>query len=390
MESCNQSDRQELTRAFRAFNQLSDQLQGSYIALERQVASLTSELEEARRGHAREARNARRSEERLRSLLHTLPAGVVVVAADGRIQETNPAADSILSGQVVGEAWQLVARRAFRQQMTTNGDWVLHDGRYISMQISRVGQENARVVVLTDVTETRAIESLVSRTKRLSAMGKMAATLAHQIRTPLASALLNLSQCRDLNTDPKQGGLLERGIERMRCLDQLVQDMLVFARGNGPGERVRVADLFRAVHDAVIAIKPPEAHLVIQGTDALIELDGNKTALTAALINLVRNAFESTADAVVTVKAEVRGSRVEFTVHDNGPGIAPQIRSRIFEAFFSTRPAGTGLGLAVVKTVTEAHGGELDVESTPEHGTRIGLDLPRKCASLNPLTKDVA
>jgi signal transduction histidine kinase len=77
-------------------------------------------------------------------------------------------------------------------------------------------------------------------------------------------------------------------------------------------------------------------------------------------------------------------------VHDNGPGIAPQIRSRIFEAFFSTRPAGTGLGLAVVKTVTEAHGGELDVDSRPGCGTRIGLDLPRKCASLNPLTKDVA
>src|SRR5690606_19730116 len=101
--------------------------------------------------------------------------------------------------------------------------------------------------------------------------------------------------------------------------------------------------------------KPPGAHLVIQGADVLVELDGNRTALTAALTNLVTNAFESSPEVVVTLSAALRGDRVEFTVRDNGPGIAPSIRSRVFEPFFSTRPAGTGLGLAVVKTVAEAH-----------------------------------
>jgi two-component system sensor histidine kinase FlrB len=158
----------------------------------------------------------------------------------------------------------------------------------------------------------------------------------------------------------------------------------VFARGNGPGERVRVADLFKAVHDASMAVKPPNAHLVIQGGDALVELDGNRTALTAALTNLVNNAFESSPDVVVTLKAKVRGDRVEFTVRDNGPGIAPSIRSRVFEPFFSTRPAGTGLGLAVVKTVAEAHGGHLALRSERGGGTRIDIDLPRAASVDTP------
>jgi two-component system sensor histidine kinase FlrB len=133
-----------------------------------------------------------------------------------------------------------------------------------------------------------------------------------------------------------------------------------------------------------MAVKPPNAHLVIHGTDVLVELDGNRTALTAALTNLVNNAFESSPSVVVSLQARVRGERVEFTVRDNGPGIAPSIQSRVFEPFFSTRPSGTGLGLAVVKTVAEAHGGALTLESEPAHGTRIEINLPREAPRDTP------
>jgi two-component system sensor histidine kinase FlrB len=184
--------------------------------------------------------------------------------------------------------------------------------------------------------------------------------------------------------------LLERGIERLHELNRLVQDMLVFARGRGTQERVRIGDLFRAVDDTVKAVKPATAHLIIDGTDALVELEGNRTALTAALGNLVANAFEASPDAVVTLKAELRGDRVELSVHDNGPGIAPSIQSRVFEPFFSTRSAGTGLGLAVVKTVAEAHGGHLALDSSPGQGTTIGLDLPRLRTLPQPIAQEVA
>jgi two-component system sensor histidine kinase FlrB len=147
---------------------------------------------------------------------------------------------------------------------------------------------------------------------------------------------------------------------------------------------VRVADLFRAVHDAAMAVKPPNAHLVIDGGDVLVELDGNRTALSAALTNLVNNAFESAPDVIVTLTARVRGDRVEFTVRDNGPGIAPSLQSKVFEPFFSTRPAGTGLGLAVVKTVAEAHGGDLALHSEGGCGTRIDIADPRVATAETP------
>ena len=367
----------ELEKAFTAFNRLSNDLQSSYQALEQRVARLTGELEDARRARADATSEAQRTAERLRSLLATLPGGVVVVDDGGRIREHNRVAAEILACELGGASWQRIVREVLKSPTSADGDWLTRDGRRIALAASSLPEESLKIILLTDVTETRALQELAARNQRLSAIGKMAASLAHQIRTPLAGALLYSSQCRARRDERERANLLEKGIERLRHLDLLVQDMLVFARGHGPGERVRVADLFRDVHDAAMAVKPPNAHLAIQGGDALVELDGNRTALTAALTNLVNNAFESSPDVVVTLSAKVRGDRVEFTVRDNGPGIAPSIRSRVFEPFFSTRPAGTGLGLAVVKTVAEAHGGNLALRSERGGGTRIDIDLPR-------------
>jgi two-component system sensor histidine kinase FlrB len=375
----------ELERAFGVFNRLSAELQSSYQLLQQRVAALTTELEEARRARQDAADEVQRTARRLRSVLGTLPAGVVVVDESGSIQECNSAAEDLLGADLVGRAWQGVARAVLENPVTAGGDWLTRDGRRVTLATSPLPEQAAKIFLVTDVTETRALQELVSRSQRLSAIGKMAASLAHQIRTPLAGALLYLSQCRSRRDDKDRATLLEKGIDRLRHLDLLVQDMLVFARGKGPGERVRVADLFRDVHDAAMAVKPAGAHLVIHGADALVELDGNRTALTAALTNLINNAFESAANVVVTLRAQLRGDRVEFTVQDNGPGIAPSLQSRVFEPFFSTRPAGTGLGLAVVKTVAEAHGGALALRSPPSGGTCIEIDLPRNAVGDPPL-----
>jgi two-component system, sensor histidine kinase FlrB len=380
----------ELEGAFEVFNRLSRELKGSYAALEQRVARLTRELEDARSARQAAASETERTAQRLRTLLATLPGGVVVVADDGQIQELNRVAGEILGGDFVGEQWQRIVRDVLRNPGSADGDWLTRDGRRIALAASSLPLENVKIILLTDVTETRALQELAARNQRLSAIGKMAASLAHQIRTPLAGALLYLSQCRSRRDERERAKLLEKGIERLRHLDLLVQDMLVFARGKGPGERVRVADLFRAVHDAAMAVKPPNAHLVIHGSDVLVELDGNRTALTAALTNLINNAFESGPDVVVTLQAKLRGDRVEFTVRDNGPGIAPSLQSRVFEPFFSTRPAGTGLGLAVVKTVTEAHGGNLALHSARGTGTRIELDLPRTAPAEAPVSPQAA
>ena len=378
MTESTQQGQLALTQAFEAFNAISNELRVSYDALQQQVVVLNAELEQTRRDHKREAGNARRLAGSLDLLLETLPAGVVVVDDQGKIARTNPAAELILGGTHDDERWTDVARAVFERRLTTKGDWIRADGRLISTLTNTLDQPHQKIIVLTDVTETREIEDLVDRNERLSAMGRMAATLAHQIRTPLASALLYVSQLRKPTTEPDRVRIVDRAIEGMKKLDSLVQDMLVFARGAGPGARVRVADLFRDVDQSVRATMPSDAHLIIDGSDALLELEGNRTALAAALTNLVQNAVEAGPGIVVTMRAEIRGSRVRFSVEDNGPGIDPTLTSRVFEPFFSTRSAGTGLGLAVVKAVTEAHGGDLALESSSRTGTCFGLDLPRQ------------
>ena len=372
-------DKRGLEQAFLAFSKISGQLEQTYRALERRVAALTAELEEARRAQEREERHARRLAERLKLLLDTLPAGVIVIDAHGFIRECNDTAAEILGIRLIGAQWQNVACASFVKAASAGGEWLTANGRRVVVLTKTLSEDASRIVLLTDVTATRALEDFAQRNRRLSAMGQMAASLAHQIRTPLAGALLYFSQCRSCHETRRQD-LLARGLDRLHDLDRLVQDMLVFARGTGPGERLRIADLFRAVHESAHGIKPPDAHLVIDGTNTLIELDGNRTALTAALTNLVANAFEASPNVVVTLRAELRGQRIAFTVHDNGPGIARELQSRVFEPFFSTRAAGTGLGLAVVKSVAEAHGGGLELASTPESGTTIGIAVPHSDA----------
>ena len=277
--------------------------------------------------------------------------------------------------QLVRRPWQDTATRCFDRDLDCAVDLVTQQGRRLSLKIRDL-VDGARILLFTDVTETRELEELVARSERLSAMGKMAASLAHQIRTPLAAAMLYLSAARDGPAE-SSSKLVSYGVDRLHDLDKLVNDMLLFARGTAPAENVRIADILADLHSAVLPTKPSGCYLVIDGTDALLTIEANRVGIVTALTNVVCNAFQAApTDGVVSVAAKVRRDRVEFTVQDNGPGIPQSVVQRIFEPFFSTRSQGTGLGLAVVKTVTEAHGGHVNVDSGDSGGTRVGIDLP--------------
>ena len=367
---------QQLEQAFRTFSAMSGQLEQSYRYLQERVVELTQQLEAAHAERHEKARQAEQLAERLELLLATLPAGVIVLDTEGRIQMSNPAAREILGFDPLGQRWIEVAGNAFESTSAPNGDSITTDGKRVTVLASALSGDAGRIVLLTNVTERRALETLVNRNDRLGAMGKMAASLAHQIRTPLATALLYLTQCRKAPLPEKCAVPLERGIERLHDMDRLVRDMLVFARGGGPGERVRVADLFEDVAASVAGIVPESGRLRVDDANGTTEIDGNRSTLVAALTNLVGNAFEAASDAQVTLSARRRGEQIVLNVSDSGPGIPETLRQRVLEPFFSTRSAGTGLGLAVAKTVAEAHGGQLLLDSEVGRGTTIGLELP--------------
>lgn len=212
---------------------------------------------------------------------------------------------------------------------------------------------------------------VLSRHQRLAALGEMAATLAHQIRTPLSAALLYASNASNAALLPtRRDELLGRAIGCLHNLEQLVGDMLGFARGAAASDSpVALNDISIAVSNAAHALVRSGQRLRVINTDETAIVCGNRAALVGAVLNLVSNALQAGGKAAsVRVECRVEGRHAEIRVSDNGPGVPAELRQRIFEPFYTTRADGTGLGLAVVKSVAEAHGGEIRVESA-DHRT---------------------
>jgi len=206
------------------------------------------------------------------------------------------------------------------------------------------------------------------RQKRLSTIGEMTAKLAHQIRTPLASALLYAKQLRTA-TDPHTPAA-DHICDRLDEIARLINDMLCYAGDAQAGEEhFSVSRLFKDIVD-VSWDWPGDVQLSIALARNDLFVAGNRDSIKGALLNLIDNAFQACPRAGrVELGAESIKDGICLTVSDNGHGIAADIQDRLFEPFFTTRPRGTGLGLAVVRAVAEAHSGDVIVDSSPAGST---------------------
>ena len=384
---------QGLEDAFHVFTQVSEQLNASYIVLENRVAQLTDELAAARSERLLQLAEKERLANRLTHLLNVLPAGVVVLNGAGRIQEYNPLAVSLLGEPLLGLNWAAVAARVFAPQLGEGQELILRDDRRVSLSASSLGTEPGQILLLRDVTELHALQEGLSRHQRLSAMGEMAAALAHQIRTPLSAALLYTSQL----VSPQHDSLDYRQyagkvLSRLRHLERLVNNMLVFAKGGHFGaDEIEVAVLMQDLQQAMDApLAVAECRLEILNEAPKATLHGNREALLSALQNLANNAMQACGKGgrlvllAQTVSDPDGGEAIALLLSDNGPGIPDAVQERIFEPFFTTRPQGTGLGLAVVQAIVRAHQGVVWVESEPGQGSTFGLRLPLKPAKILP------
>ena len=370
----------ELEEAFGLFNRMSEQLSASYRLLEQRVAQLSAELVEARAARERSHDESTRLANRLQHLLSALPAGVVVLDILGRIQDHNPAAAELLGLPLRGASWMEIISRAFDPRPRDGHEISLKDGRLVSVATRALDPEPGQLVLITDLTATRELQDALARNERLSAMGEMVASLAHQVRTPLATALLYASQLgRAALSDADRERMAERILERLRNLERQVSDMLLFARGGAAIlEPLALAGLIDGLAQTLapqLAASGCRLHIDNRAPDAV--LAANREALTGALLNLLENAITvCSGSGEIVLEIESADAAIDIRVRDNGPGIAPEIAARVFEPFFTTRASGTGLGLAVVQAVAQAHGGTVWVESAPGEGATFGLRLP--------------
>jgi two-component system sensor histidine kinase FlrB len=322
---------------------------------------------------------------RMTRLLAVLPGGVIVLNGDGVIQQSNAAATELLGKPLDGQAWTIIIERAFRPQVNDGHDISLKDGRLVHISTSPLESEPGQIVLVNDVTETRQLQQQVSHLQRLSSMGEMAAQLAHQIRTPLSTALLYVAPLLKENTEPQ---LIQRFAKRLHNsishMERLVKDMLAFSRGDmAETAPVLLQDLLAGVEQQFRSQSDIEnIHLEIHDGAKGTYVYGSKDALTSALNNLVNNArlaCEANGEIIIfadIIKDEENTAYIDISVEDDGVGIAEADQDKILTPFFTTRSSGTGLGLAVVKSIAKAHKGELLFESYEGEGSTFCLRLP--------------
>jgi two-component system sensor histidine kinase FlrB len=290
----------------------------------------------------------------------------------------NPAAIAMLGESALGQHWGDVVAAALEPTMTV-GEWQLGEGR-VSMAESILPSGGGKILLLHDISSAHRMKDELERSQRLAAMGEMAASLAHQLRTPLAAALLYTASLGqpDMSATAR-AKFADKATGQLRRLERLIQDVLLFARGETIGRDVFPAsELFQ---DCAQTVEPlmRERGVGFTVSDECSGgvLVGSRKALYGALVNLLENALQATpVGGLIRFSAQRRGDRVDFSVQDSGPGVPPDLQRRIFEPFYTTKGQGTGLGLAIALGVARAGGGTIDILSPRDGGAEFVMRLP--------------
>jgi signal transduction histidine kinase len=261
--------------------------------------------------------------------------------------------------------------------------------RRISRPVARLAQAAARLgrgdleapipietrdeigVLAQTLEETRA--ALRARDER---MQMMLAGIAHEVRNPLGGLELYAGLLRDaLAGQPERLDEVARIEREVGHLKAVVNEFLEFARR--PATRLEPVPL-RALFDEIreLTAAPGGAAISVEAADGLA-VRADAVQLRRALLNLTRNAVTAARTGHVAIAASADGDRVRVEVRDDGPGVPPELRDKIFTPFFTTREKGTGLGLAFVREIVRDHGGEVDVRDAPGGGSVFSFQLPR-------------
>lgn len=330
---------------------------------------------------------ANAAEQALADVLAVLPAGLVMLDQYGQVSQANSSAIAILGEPLLHESWLSVVQRAFAPRSDDGHEVSLRDGRRVSLSISSLTEGAGQLILLQDLTETRRLQEQLARHERLSSMGHMVASLAHQLRTPLSTALLYAGHLQKDNLELEQQKKFAARIKgRLQHMDQQIRDMLIFAKGEKRmARRMQVEEFILALQEAVqpvIERNNLEFFWEIGSVDGLLVVSPD--SLVGAILNLINNAVEAVSPAPkITLHMEVvddlpglEGQHLLVCVADNGPGIDAGKVEKSQEPFYTTKSQGTGLGLAIVQAVVEAHKGRFWLQTSLGKGVRAWLALP--------------
>jgi two-component system sensor histidine kinase FlrB len=353
-----------------------------YEALEARAIRLNSMLTVINAKQKEEIEKRARISQRLETLLKILPGGVIVLDQNGVIIESNLAATNILGiHELIDKRWVDIIEQSYTPKLDDGLEVSLRNGKRISVATNALPEELGQIILITDLTKTRELQAKINQQNKLSAMGEMISSLAHQIKTPLASALLYTSHLSNKNIDAiRQQLYADRIKERLMYLDDLLQSMLIYVKGYIPTiDTVEVTKLLTTMCNGVEdLIKEKKMNLLVCNEVGNKQFLGNLTAFVSALVNLIINSIQASAPGsyICVFAKEYNHKSIDIIVSDKGSGISEDNLPKVFQAFFSTKTTGTGLGLSVVEIVAQAGNGSVWIESSRETGTKIGIRVP--------------
>jgi two-component system sensor histidine kinase PilS (NtrC family) len=384
------------------------------------IRYLSAELRESGEGAGQLVAALQQSRLQADDILRNIRSGVVTVDTDGRLLYANPTAEHLLGMRLVDrigepvidviasvapELAEAIRRAAQLKVRTTRGEgFVSNVATRFPVGVTTTYTEHedsgrrTATAIFQDISDQKRMDGLRLRAERLEGIAELSASLAHEIRNPLASirsAVEQISRMPATSNDQKTlTALVMRESDR---LSRLLGEFLDFARVRV--NRTEQVDLTVVARDvAALAGAHPDRPEGVRVTCVVpdgdpVTIEGDEDLLRRAIFNLALNAIQASPNEgdvrvelslgtaePLPVGLRFEGEAVSIRVSDEGPGIASEIRDRMFDPFFTTKPNGSGLGLAVVFRAIEAHRGHIFVDSS-RTGTRFTVVLPKREAS---------
>ncbi len=344
----------------------------------------------------------RKSEERLRSIVESAVDGIVVIDDRGTIQSFNPSAERLFGyrlNEVLGHNVSMLMPSPDRERhdgyihhyLATGEQKIIGIGREVTglrkdgttfpvhLSVGEMVTEGRRSFtgILHDLSDRVSLENRLAEQKSLAKLGEMAAVVAHEVKNPIAGirGALQVITSR-MPAEQRDRGVLIDIIARLDALNRIVQDMLMFARPRALRQEPISLDVLLGDTASLIQRDPSMSHLKIDVSGAA-EISGDREMLQVVFQNILMNAaqaMEGRGRIQVTVARDAGHCRV--AIADQGPGMPEDVRAKAFDAFFTTKHRGTGLGLPIARRVIEAHGGTIQIVAPPAGGTMVSIDLP--------------